>query len=126
LNFKLNSIGDTALSEGGSSTDTIVTARKVSIGGIVLALLMLLFIFRPIIEGFNYVAEWKFESALLLACAVVLSMTGCTTFVSALWLLWSRGHNHRALAVGGSAIITSGIFFATAAATHVLPCSGPS
>jgi len=73
-----------------------------------------------------YTAEWRFESALLLACGVVWTVTGSITVVAALWLLWSRGRSRRALAVGGSAIVASGALFATAAATHVLPCGGPS
>lgn len=91
-----------------------------------MALLMLLFIFRPVVVGLAYTAEWRFESALLLACGVVWTVTGSITVVAALWLLWSRGRSRRALAVGGSAIVASGALFAIAAATHVLPCGGPS
>ena len=91
-----------------------------------MALLMLLFIFRPVVVGLAYTAEWRFESALLLACGVVWTVTGSITVVAALWLLWSRGRSRRALAVGGSAIVASVALFATAAATHVLPCGGPS
>jgi len=87
---------------------------------------MLLFIFRPVIVGLAYMAEWRFESALLFAGGVVWTVTGSMTVVSALWLLWSRGRSRRALTVGGSAIVASGALFATAAASHMMPCGGPS
>jgi hypothetical protein len=73
---------------------------------------MLLFISRPL-AGFAYLADWRFVSALLLACGVVWTVTGSITVVAALWLLWSRGRNRSALAIGGTAIVASGAVFAT-------------
>jgi len=86
---------------------------------------MLLFIFRPVVVGVACLREWRFETALLLACGVVWTVTGCVTVVSAIWLLLSRGCSQAPMLIGGSAIIACGAFFATTAATHVLPCGGP-
>ena len=88
-------------------------------------MLMLLFIFRPVVVGFGTVAEYSFESALLFACGVVWSLSSCVTVVSALWLLVSRGRSQIPMLIGGSAIVATGAIFATAAATHLLPCGGP-
>jgi hypothetical protein len=88
-------------------------------------LLMLLFIFRPVVVGVACVREWRFETALLVACGVVWTVTGCVTVVSAIWLLLSRGCSQAPMLIGGGAIIACGASFATAATTHVLPCGGP-
>jgi hypothetical protein len=92
----------------------------------VLALLMLIFIFRPAMAGSYVMAEWRYESAWLVACGLGWCVTGITTIVAAFWLLGSRGPSQKALKTGGSAIAISGATFAVAAATHVLLCSGPS
>ena len=92
----------------------------------VLGLLMLIFIFRPAMAGSSVMAEWRYESAWLVACGLVWCATGITTIVAAFWLLASRGRSQKALKTGGSAIAISGTAFEAAAATHVLLCSGPS
>ena len=104
----------------------MVRARKVSIGAILLALLMLLFVARMVFLGCYLVSEWQSESALLRACGVVWVLTAPATILAAIWLLGSRGRSRAALTVGGWAITTSGAVFVTSVATHVLPCSGPS
>jgi hypothetical protein len=92
----------------------------------VLALLMLIFVFRMVFLGYSCVWEWRSESVLLAASGVLWSLTAPATIVSALWLLGSLGHSCKALSIGGVSIIASGVVFATVAATHVMPCSGLS
>ena len=108
------------------STDIVAKGPNKSIGAMVLALLMLIFIFRPAMVGSSVMAQWRYESASLVACGLVWCVAGTTTIVAAFWLLGSRGRSRKALRTGGSAIVISGATFAVAAATHVLLCSGPS
>jgi hypothetical protein len=102
------------------------TTRKPSIGAMVIAVLMLLF--GSLMFAFGYVAlsEWRSEQVALIACGVVWILTGPAVFGSALWLLGSLGRNPLALFIGGTAIVASGTVLAMAAATGVLPCSGPT
>jgi hypothetical protein len=101
-------------------TDAVVTARKASIGAIVL---MLMFVARMLFLGYFVVSEWQSESALLAACGVVWIIAAPATILSTLWLLGSRGHSRAALTVGGWANMASGAVFVTSVATRILPRS---
>jgi len=90
----------------------------------VLALLMFLFGSLMFLFGYFAVSEWRSERAVLIACGAVWILTGPAVFGSALWLLGSLGRNPLALRLGGTAVVTSGTWLATAAAVGVLPCSG--
>jgi hypothetical protein len=102
------------------------TIRKVSVGAMVLALLMLLFGSLMFLFGYFALSEWRSERAALIGCGVVWILTGPAVFGSALWLLGSLGRNLLALRIGGSAIVASGTVLVTAAAAGVLQCSGPA
>jgi hypothetical protein len=91
-----------------------------------LALLMLLFGSLMFLFGSYDVWEWRAEQAALIACGLVWVLTGPAAVGSALWLLGSLGRSRTALKIGGTTIIASGVVLATAAATHVMPCSGPA
>ena len=102
------------------------TIRKLSVGAMVLALLMLLFGSLMFLFGYFALSEWRSERGALIACGAIWILTGPAVFGSALWLLGSLGRNPLALRLGGTAVITSGTLLATAAAVGVLPCSGPA
>ena len=102
------------------------TIRKLSVGAMVLALLMLVFGSLMFLFGYFALSEWHSERAALIACGAVWILTGPAVFGSALWLLGSLGRSPLALRLGGTAVITSGTLLATAAAVGVLPCSGPA
>lgn len=102
------------------------TIRKLSVGAMVLALLMLGFGSLMFLFGYFALSEWRSERAALIACGAVWILTGPAVFGSALWLLVSLGCSPLALRLGGTAVITSGTLLATAAAVGVLPCSGPA
>ena len=102
------------------------TIRKLSVGAMVLALLMLLFGSLMFLFGYFALSEWRSERAALIACGALWILTGPAVFGSALWLLGSLGRSPLALGLGGTAVITSGTLLATAAAVGVLPCSGPA
>jgi hypothetical protein len=76
--------------------------------------------------GCAAVWEWRAESAALVACGVAWILSGPVIVGSALWLFGSLGRSRRALRVGGHAIIITGVVLAAAAATRVMPCSGPA
>src|SRR2546427_13220125 len=100
------------------------TLRK-SVGGTVLALLMLFFGSLMFLFGYVVLREWRSERAALIACGLVWILAGPTIFGCALWLFGSLRRNLLALRIGGTAIVLSGAVLATVAATGVLPCSGP-
>ena len=103
-----------------------VPIQKPSISAVVLALLMLFFGF--LMSGFGFVAlrDWQSERTALITCGVLWILTGPAVFASALWLLGSLGRSRPALRLGGIAIALPGSVLATAAAVHVLQCSGPA
>ena len=112
--------------QGKTSTDAVVTTRKPSIGAIGLAVLMLFFGSLMFLFGCAAVWEWRAESDALVACGVLWLLSGPMIVGSALWLFGSLGRSRRALRVGGGAIIATGVILAAAAATHIMPCSGPA
>ena len=109
-----------------AETEVKCGMRKPSVGGMVLALLMLLFGLLMFLFGYSALSEWRSERATLIACGVVWILTGPAVFGSALWLSVSLGRSPLALRIGGTAIVASGTVLATAAAVGVLPCSGPA
>jgi hypothetical protein len=102
------------------------TTRRPSIAAITLALLMLFFGSLISAFGYVYLKEWQSEQAALIGCGVVWILAGPATVASGLWLLASLGRSRGALRIGGTAIIVSGTVLAAAAATGVVPCSGPA
>jgi hypothetical protein len=60
------------------------TVRKLSVGGMVLALLMFLFGSLMFLFGYFAVSEWRSERAALIACGAVWILTGPAVFGSAL------------------------------------------
>ena len=96
-----------------------------SVGAMVLALLMLFFGSLMFLFGYVVLREWRWERAALIACGLVWILSGPTVFGSALWLFGLLRRSLLALRIGGTAIVVSGAVLATAAATGVLPCSGP-
>ena len=102
------------------------TIRKPSVGAMVLALLMMLFGSLISLFGYGALREWQSEGAALVAFGVVCILTGPAVVGSALWVLGSLGRSALALRIGGTGIVASGIVLALAAATGVLPCTGPA
>jgi len=102
------------------------TSRKPSASAMVMALSMLFFGSLMFLFGYLGLSEWRSERVALIACSAVWILTGSTVFGSAVWLFGSLGRNPPALRIGGAAIVASGTALATAAATGVLPCSGPA
>jgi hypothetical protein len=128
---QLPRVADGAYLNHGAGTDVKcgtmeTTIRKLSVGAMVLALLMLLFGSLMFLFGYFALSEWRSERAALIACGAVWILTGPAVFGSALWLLGSLGGSPLALRLGGTAVITSGTLLATAAAVGVLPCGGPA
>ena len=104
----------------------MITTRKPSIAAMVLALPMLFFGTLMFLFGYYDIVEWQAEQILLIVCGVLLVPAGLATVGSSLWMFESLGRSKKALQIGGSAMIASGVVLATSAATHIMPCSGPA
>jgi hypothetical protein len=88
-------------------------------------LLMLYFGLTTALFGYLVLAEWRSFRTLLLVCGGIWLIGGAAMVVSVWWLARSLGRGQRASLIAGVATVMSGTVFATAAATHVLPCNGP-
>jgi len=106
--------------------ETVNATRKPGIAAMVLALPMLFFGTLMFLFGCYDIVEWQAEQVSLIVCGILLLLAGLATVGSALWMLGSLGRSKKGLQIGGSAMIASGVVLATAAATHIMPCSGPA
>jgi hypothetical protein len=102
------------------------TVHKPSLSVMSLALVMLFFGLLMSVFGYVAIREWQSERAALIACGVMWILSGPAACGSALWLLGYLGRSRLALWAGGTAILISGMVLMGAAATGVLPCSGPA
>jgi hypothetical protein len=96
-----------------------------SLWTIAAVLLMLYFGLTTGLFGYLVLAEWRSFPIPLLVCAVIWLIGGVAMVVSVWWLARSRVRGQLAQMIAGIATVISGGVFAMAAATHVLPCSGP-
>jgi hypothetical protein len=106
--------------------ETVNATRKPGIAAMSLGLPMLFFGTLMFLFGCYDVMEWQAEQVSLVVCGILLVLAGLATLGSAIWMLGSLGRSKKALQIGGGAMISSGAVLATAAATHIMPCSGPA
>jgi hypothetical protein len=88
-------------------------------------LLMSLFGVIMCVFGYLVLGEWRSFRTALLACAVIWLIGGIVMLAAAVWVAASRGRSRLGSLFGGISTVASGAVLAFAAATHVLPCSGP-
>ncbi|HYA26282.1 MAG TPA: hypothetical protein VEF05_19125 [Terriglobales bacterium] len=101
---------------------------KASLRGIwtfALVLLMLYFGLTTGLFGYLVLDEWRSFRSGLLACAAIWLIGGLAMLASVWWIARSLARSRPASLIAGTAAVVSGAVFAVAAATHVLPCSGP-
>jgi hypothetical protein len=110
----------------------MVSVARETFGGLTLrfavmglALGLLLFALFPFMAGGWFVSQWAAVSTPLFSFAVVMFLGAMAAIGSALWLLVRLGRTQQSLWIGGIGSLLSGAALATAAFTHIYPCSGP-
>jgi hypothetical protein len=96
-----------------------------SLWTIAAVLLMLYFGLTTGLFGYLVLAEWRSFRTALITCAAIWLIGGVAMLASIWWIARSPGRGHLASRIAGIAATVSGAVFAIAAATHILPCSGP-
>ena len=91
---------------------------------ILLAVLMLFF--GVLMAAYGTDIDFAADGVALAVANLLLSLLGGATVVLAAWTLISLGRLKLPLRLGGIAALVCGVVLAFAAASGVLPCSGPT